>query len=185
MNVPAGLGRFQRPTILALGVKRLSDDSKAIVKSGIDKAANELSLYLDKLGYKRTKKWLWTRRNLNSVDFISFSTVGGSYGAPINNSIWIRLECGNRLLDDERDYLHVNGPFRSDSPKLRENKYHHRFNAKSGSTYERCMTDLIRYIDEIIEPWFFSNDSESGASLNNPTHIKQSYKLLGIKGVKV
>ena len=32
--------------------------------------------------------------------------------------------------------------------------YHHRFNAVTGSTYDRCLQDLGLYIDEVAEPWF-------------------------------
>jgi len=32
--------------------------------------------------------------------------------------------------------------------------YHHRFNAETGSTYERCVEELGFYIEEVAEPWF-------------------------------
>jgi len=32
--------------------------------------------------------------------------------------------------------------------------YHHRFNAETGSTYDRCVQELAFYIEEVAEPWF-------------------------------
>jgi hypothetical protein len=32
--------------------------------------------------------------------------------------------------------------------------YHHRFNAETGSTYDRCVEELGLYMTEIAEPWF-------------------------------
>lgn len=32
--------------------------------------------------------------------------------------------------------------------------YHHRFNAETGSTYDRCLQELSLYIEEVAEPWF-------------------------------
>lgn len=42
----------------------------------------------------------------------------------------------------------------SDAGLLREDRYHLRFNAESGCTYERCADDLARFVTEQGEPWF-------------------------------
>ncbi len=47
----------------------------------------------------------------------------------------------------------VSGPF-SDVGRIRAGRYHLRFNAKSGDTYDRCLDDLVRFVKEHGEPWF-------------------------------
>ena len=47
----------------------------------------------------------------------------------------------------------LNGPC-SDHVGLATPPYHLRFNAKSGSTYERCLDDLERVFVNVAEPWF-------------------------------
>jgi hypothetical protein len=60
-----------------------------------------------------------------------------------------------RVLNDSLDAPTVNGPS-SDPTLLRAGRYHLRFNAQSGSTYERCVDDLARFTIEQGEPWFRS-----------------------------
>ena len=161
------------------------EDTKTIVKAGIDKSTTDLNQKLEKLGFKRTKKWIWVRLKSNSADFINLHVDGSSYGGPINNSVNFTVRCGNRELNDSFDSLALNGPD-SDSPEAIERKYHLRFNAKSGSTYERCIDDLEKFVLEMGEPWYSKFESSGPIENNkNPENVKNSYKLLGIKGVKV
>jgi hypothetical protein len=32
--------------------------------------------------------------------------------------------------------------------------YHHRFNAETWSTYDRCLDELMLFMSEVAEPWF-------------------------------
>jgi hypothetical protein len=162
----------------------MGEATKSIVNTGVDRAANDLTQRLEKLGFKRTKKWYWVRLKPNSADFIHLHRSGGSYGGPIYNSVSFRVHCGNRALNDSFQALALNGPD-SDSPEARERRYHLRFNAKSGSTYKRCIDDLEKFIFEIGEPWFSSLEIKvCQASDLVPDNIRTSHKLLGVKGIK-
>lgn len=48
--------------------------------------------------------------------------------------------------------VNLTGP-NSDHAGLANPPYHFRFNAKSGSTYERCLDDLLRVVTDVGEPW--------------------------------
>jgi hypothetical protein len=175
-----------------------------VVRDGLEKACREFTDNIAILGFTRTKKMFWTRENQYTVDFIHFHRGGSSYGAPINFSVDIRVEFGIRVLNDRFVAAALNGPF-SDPTRTRAGNYHLRFNAKSGSTYERCITDLVRFVVEQGEPWFtrFRDPRElieavdsplrpeeidflaaalSGAS--QPDNVALSRKILGIKPAK-
>jgi hypothetical protein len=57
------------------------------------------------------------------------------------------------VLNDPFEAAALNGPF-SDPTRFRAGLYHLRFNAKTGSTYDRCVEDLGRFVSEQGEPWF-------------------------------
>ena len=94
----------------------------------------------------------------------------------------------------------LNGPL-SDAG-LRLGRYHLRFNAKSGDTYERCIGDLARFVVDLGEPWFDTFHSAENllrlphsplkpsekqllaaaiAGDANPQNEAHSFKVLGIK----
>jgi len=116
------------------------------------------------------------------VDFIHLHQSGSSYGAPINNSVSFRLHIGRRELNDNRDYIHLNGPC-TDDAEYYSGRYHLRFNAKSGSTFDRCLDDLERFVINVGEPWFSLNENHSNRE--DKENTKLAFKLLGIKGIKV
>lgn len=81
-------------------------------------------------------------------------------------------------------------------------RYHLRFNAQTGSTYDRCLDDLVRLVTEQGEPWFHEfrsverllkrpdtplDDADkqflaAAASGNvNALNVAASLKILGIK----
>jgi hypothetical protein len=68
-------------------------------------------------------------------------------------SVAIRVHFGIRVLNDDFPALALNGPS-SDYALIRAGRYHLRFNAQSGSTYDRCLDDLVRLASEQGEPWF-------------------------------
>jgi len=124
-----------------------------VVRDGLEKACREFTERITLLGFSRTKKMFWTRQHPHTVDFIHFHRSGSSYGAPRNFSVDIRVHFGIRVLNDTFEAAALNGPF-SDPTLTRAGNYHLRFNAKSGSTYDRCVDDLVRFVVEQGEPWF-------------------------------
>jgi len=172
-----------------------------VVRAGVERACKDFTARVTPLGFHRTKKMFWTRRQLLTVDFIHFHRHGSTYGAPRNFSVDIRVHFGVRVLNDSFVGAALNGP-NSDAARLRAGQYHLRFNAKSGDTYERCIDDLVRFVLEQGEPWFqqfHSNDNllrlpnsplrppekqfltDAIAGNANPENEVNSLKLLGIK----
>ena len=124
-----------------------------IVRAGLEKACREFTDRIEPLGFRRTLKMFWTRRHPLTVDFIHFHRSGSTYGAPRTASVDIRVHFGIRVLNDDFVAAALNGPY-SDPGTLRAGRYHLRFNAETGSTYDRCVDDLARFVAEQGEPWF-------------------------------
>jgi len=171
------------------------------VREGLEKACKEFTTRVAPLGFRRTKKMFWTRRNSHTVEFIHFFRCGSSYGAPRTASVSIRVHLGIRILNDTFVAPALNGPV-SDIERTRSGRYHLRFNAISGDTFERCIDDLERFVLEQGEPWFrkfASNDNlitRSDSPLRDnektllkaaregnecPDNVAKSLKLLGVK----
>jgi hypothetical protein len=124
-----------------------------IVRLGFENACKEFTKSVEPLGFSRTRKTIWGRRREHTIEFIHFHRAGSSYGAPFNASVTIHVSFGIRVLNDDFSAPIENGPT-SDPMRLRSGLYHLRFNAHTGSTFERCMFDLIRFVKEQGEPWF-------------------------------
>ena len=123
------------------------------VRVGLEKACREFSSRVQPLGFHRMLKMFWTRRHPLTVDFIHFHRSGSTYGAPRTPSVTIQVHFGIRVLNDDFVAAAQNGPS-SDSDTFRASRYHLRFNAETGSTYDRCVDDLARFVSERGEPWF-------------------------------
>jgi hypothetical protein len=175
-----------------------------VVRDGLEKACREFTERIATFEFARTKKMFWTRQHPHTVDFIHFHRSGSSYGAPRNFSVDIRVHFGIRVLNDTFEAAALNGPF-SDPTLTRAGNYHLRFNAKSGSTYDRCIDDLVRFVVEQGEPWFdrfrdtmvltdarttpLRPDSIEALTAalrgdSEPANIAKSRKILGIKAAK-
>ncbi|HUR47313.1 MAG TPA: hypothetical protein VMZ27_15635 [Candidatus Saccharimonadales bacterium] len=123
------------------------------VRAGLERACRDFTARVEPRGFHRTLKMFWTRRHLLTVDFIHFHRGGSSYGAPRTASVDIHVHFGIRVLNDDFVAAAFNGP-QSDAVAIRAGRYHLRFNAETGSTYERCVDDLARFVIEQGEPWF-------------------------------
>jgi hypothetical protein len=175
-----------------------------VVRTGLEAACKEFTAAVAPLGFVRSKKLFWVRRREHTVDFIHFHRSGSSYGAPISASVRIRVHFGIRVLNDTFPAAALNGP-NSDSAEACEGRYHLRFNAATGSTFDRCIQDLVRFVDEHGLPWFnqFEDveclltraDSPVQAEARsllidaihgraNSDHFAASLKLLGIKNAQ-
>jgi hypothetical protein len=125
----------------------------SIVRAGLERACRDFTVRVEPLGFHRTLKMFWTRRYPLTVDFIHFHRSGSTYGAPRTASVDIRVHFGIRVLNDDFIAAALNGPH-SDAGTLRAGRYHLRFNAETGSTYDRCVDDLARFVVERGESWF-------------------------------
>jgi len=123
-----------------------------IVLKGMDRICNDFSLRIESHGFTRTKKRLWTRQRGAWVETIYFQKRGSSYGSPRTPSVDLRVTIGlstqgGRAVDE---FWLISDHARRSSGYA----YHHRFNADTWSTYERCLEELLLFVDEIAEPWF-------------------------------
>jgi hypothetical protein len=171
-----------------LGVRRTSPDAPSspprdlvttrettnVVRQELERACQAFTVRLAPLGFVRTKKMFWTKLHPYTVDFIHLFRCGSSYGAPINYSVSLELQCGIRVLNDTFDAAAMNGPS-SDPERSREGRYHLRFNAQTGSTFERCVDDLVRFVGEQGEPWFrrFTNMTDLMQSGDSPLRSQE------------
>jgi len=84
---------------------------------------------------------------------------GATYGAPGNYSVDLRIilnvkrDSGKRLNED----MLYSDLVRKPSGYA----YHHRFNALSWSTYDRCVKELGEFASEFADPWFASRRQQS------------------------
>jgi hypothetical protein len=125
----------------------------ATVRAGLEKACKAFTERIEQRGFSRTLKMFWTRRHSLTLDFIHFHRHGSTYGAPRTASVAIRVHFGIRVLADNFVAAALNGPY-SDPSILHSGRYHLRFNAETGSTFDRCVNDLDRFVAEHGEPWF-------------------------------
>ena len=178
-----------------------TSETTKVVRRELERACKDFAARVESLSFLRTKKMFWTRRHPLTVDFIHFHRGGISYGAPINYSVDIRIHLGIRVLNHALDFAALNGPH-SNEARFINHRYHLRFNAKTGSTYDRCVDDLVRFVEEQGVPWFqrFADldellttsdsplESEEKEFLEaaraghaNPENEAVSLKILGIK----
>lgn len=125
-----------------------------IVRAGMERLSRDVGEGLAGLGFARSRSKFWTRRHPHHLDFIHLFRSGSSYGAPYNASVSVRVHLGIAVLDDEREPTWLNGPDSSDMALFHADRFHLRFNAATGSTYERCLEDVLRFATTRGEPWF-------------------------------
>jgi len=138
----------------------MSDGQKttsAVVKGGMDRVCRDFTQLVAPLGFRRTnsRSRTWERRTDQSVQVIYFHRGGSTYGAPINRSVDIRIHFSVQTIDGT-----TAGGAQLLSDPLRDSggrAYHLRFNAESGSMYDRCLEDLLRVTREHGLPWFEQN----------------------------
>jgi hypothetical protein len=119
----------------------------------MERACRDFTARIEPLGFRRAGRREWVRLQPLTAEVVYFHRMGSSYGAPRNASIQIRVELSLRILNAPAPERGLTGP-RSDPGTERGGRYHLRFNAKSGSTYERCIDDLVRFLEDVGEPWF-------------------------------
>jgi len=129
-----------------------SEQSK-LVQAAMKKICADFSSHVTKYGFEKSGRRMWKREINGHLERIHFHRHGSSYGAPTTNSVDIRVELMSQLVgEDEALPTHF-----QNSDQIRKSDgycYHHRFNAKTGHTYERCLEELIMYTEDFAEPWF-------------------------------
>lgn len=172
-----------------------------VIRHEFERACKDFSSLVGSLGFVRTKKLMWVRRREWTADVIMFHRCGSTYGAPINFKVEVRVHFAIRVLNDSFESLALNGPW-SEVGRVRDGRYHLSFNAKTGSMYERCLNDLVRFVEAAGEPWFqsFSKAEKLISASDTPLtpasaaflssalsgeadagNVASSLKLLGIK----
>lgn len=126
-----------------------------VVREGFERVRREFSRRIEPFGFVRTRASFWVRARDHglTLDFIHLHRGGSSYGAPLSGVVDIRVHFGIGVLNDPFPALALNGPD-SDSGTSRSGRYHLSFNAKSNHNYDRCLTDLVRIVQDVGEPWF-------------------------------
>jgi hypothetical protein len=171
----------------------------SVVNKGMTRLCKDFSDRIVSSGFRKTGRRLWTRINAWSVESIHLHRSGCSYGAPYNASVDIRVMLGMHVLNAP-----MPGPsivLMSDPIRRRNGcAYHHRFNAETWSTYDRCVDELALFVNEVAEPWFaewrepqkLMTHSELPASTRkllaeavaghaNPASVAASLEALGVK----
>ena len=170
-----------------------------IITEGMKRVCSDFSEIVCPLGFHKTKNRTWVRINDTCAECIYFHRLGSTYGAPATARIDIRVMLGIRVLNAPV----ARGAIGIDSDRARRATgyaYHHRFNAETGSTYDRCVEELGLYMSEVAEPWFtewrnprklvthveLSSEAREGlksaiAGNANPIIVAASVKAVGAK----
>lgn len=182
-----------------------SNELTRIVRVADEDACREFTKRIAPMDFVRSRKKFWVRAHRFHVDFLHLHRCGISYGAPYGSQVDYRIHSGLRVLNDPFEALALNGPS-SDVATERKHRYHLRFNAKSRHMFDRCVTDLERFVSECAEPWFrkYLNPSELAANNegplkyesrdsliaalsgnDDPARLAASFALLGIKSAEL
>ncbi|MCW3846422.1 hypothetical protein OF829_04165 [Sphingomonas sp. LB-2] len=124
-----------------------------IVAEGMKRACSAFTKIVQPVGFKRGAGRKWVRQIDGLEETIHVSRSGATYGAPYSPSISLQLDLSStRVSDNKRAYLsrHTTTMIRRPTGYC----YHHRFNAETGSTYDRCLQELGLFFEEVAEPWF-------------------------------
>lgn len=124
-----------------------------VVAAGMKRVCNDFSEIVRPLGFKKGKNRSWVRQIGQAEETIYVSRSGATYGPPYSASINLQVALASRLgIDGQRQYLdhHTTGRIRRSTGYC----YHHRFNAATNSTYDRCVEELGLFMTEVAEPWF-------------------------------
>jgi len=134
-----------------------------VIAEGMKRVSNDLSNLLKRRGFVRAKSGRsWHRANDRSIETVHLQRRGSSYGAPRTASVDLRLTLGVRDANEATPATRAGHVTISDHARRPNGyAYHHRFNAATGSTYDRCVEELDSFITEVAEPWFAEHRSTS------------------------
>jgi len=169
------------------------------VTEGMKRVCADFSQEASLRGFLHTKNRTWVRLNDTCAEIIYFHRRGSTYGAPRTASVDIRVMLSIRVLN-ARVAGGTIGIISDHARRKTGYAYHHRFNAETGSTYDRCLEELGLYMAEIAEPWFaewrdpqkllthpeLGADARAGlksaiSNNSNPETVAASLKAIGVK----
>ena len=121
---------------------------KKLEKSGHQKILRRLSKRLKQIGFERYKSTFFVRPKDKFTQFIHIHKF--TFSADF------RVHLGIRVLNDEKEYFHLNGIESSqyqfkNSPSGK--KYNFRYH-KTDETIERCVENIFQFCVEVGEKWF-------------------------------
>ncbi len=148
----------------------------AAVSEGMKRICGDFSPGIQELGFVRTKNRLWVRTSEFCGETVYLFRLGSTYGAPSTASINLRVTIGLNILNDQRPGDNVGV---ISDPVRRSNgyAYHHRFNAETWSTYDRCLDELQMFMTEFAGPWF-TKWTEPNRLLHHPELVEPARKSL-------
>jgi hypothetical protein len=124
-----------------------------VVTEGMKRVCSAFTRIVQPLAFKRGTGRKWARQLDGFEETIFISRSGATYGAPCSPSISLQLDLvSSRVSDQER--VDLNHHIIQLTRRPTGYCYHHRFNAETGSTYDRCLEELGLFIVEVAEPWF-------------------------------
>ncbi|MFZ2030969.1 MAG: hypothetical protein WAU68_11715 [Vitreimonas sp.] len=131
----------------------LPSPTSKIVTAGMNRLCGDFGNRIAPLGFTKSGSKVWSRQNGPTIESIQLQRKGSSYGAPLNASVHVRVVLGTKNVGDNSS-----GAGRvvySDASRKTDGRaYHHKFNAETWSTYERCLDELSQYVAEVAESWF-------------------------------
>jgi hypothetical protein len=147
-----------------------------VVSQGMKRVCEDFSGRIASFGFRKTGTRRWTRVNEWSIESIYFHRNGSSYSAPINASVSIRVMLDIHVLNDPAPGGGI-GVYSDHVRRQNGYAYHHRFNAETWSTYDRCVDELLLFVTEFAEPWF-AEWREPQKSMAHPELRPSTRKLL-------
>src|SRR5689334_6861778 len=118
-----------------------------VVAEGMKRVCSAFTKIVQPSGFKRGNDRKWVRQLNGTEETIFVSRSGGTYGAPYSPSISLQLALSSTRANDGKS-AHLS---HYTTEKIRRSTgycYHHRFNAETGSTYDRCLQELGLFVAE-------------------------------------
>ncbi len=131
----------------------MPSEFSGVVAAGMKRICADLHQHLATRNFRKSGARKWVRERGELLEYIYLFRRGSTYGATTDFSVDIRVEAwvSSAIAPDKRNrFFHNDASVR----KADGYCYHHRFNAKTWSTYERCLEEMVLYVEDELEPWF-------------------------------
>ena len=124
----------------------------AVVAAAMTRVVGDFSMMLAPAGYEKVGARRWARITPGGIAEIAIERAGSSYGAPYSASVTLRVWISVSEADAPKK---KSASLRCEMVRRPDGSaYHHRFNAETFSTYDRCLEELGLFVSEFAEPWF-------------------------------